>query len=41
MENTWYLVEKSDDGEVEALYRFYEDEKGCKHEEYLAGGEWI
>ena len=41
MKNTWYLVEKSESGEVDALYRFYEDENGYKHEEYLAGGEWI
>lgn len=41
IKNIWYLVEKNDNGEADALYRFYEDENGYKHEEYLAGGEWI
>ncbi|MEP6922955.1 MAG: hypothetical protein ABI954_00705 [Pyrinomonadaceae bacterium] len=41
MRNIWHLVEKGESGEAEALYRFYEDDNGYKHEEYLAGGEWI
>ncbi len=41
MKNIWYIVEQSENGKADALYRFYEDENGYRHEEYLAGGEWI
>jgi hypothetical protein len=41
MKNIWYVAEQSEDGTIDALYRFYEDENDYKHEEFLAGGEWI